>query len=113
MQASKRQLFAVPLLVTQNMEYVRSVTVETLQLVMRLKLAKQLESSLLSLLENQVHSLQCVLSTQAELLETILLKVYRVFKSCLKREILKVKLSLQKSMEKFKKLRSEEHTSEL
>src|SRR5690606_40442661 len=53
--------------VTRNTEFVRNVTVSTLQRARRLKLEKRSVSSLHNPSENQEHSLQCVHSILGEL----------------------------------------------
>src|SRR5699024_9918771 len=63
------------------------------------------ELLLLNQLVNLVHSLQCVHSTQVELLETTLHKGCLEFRNCLKLETLKGKPLLVNLLEQFKKLR--------
>src|SRR5699024_1456680 len=68
-----------------------------------LKWEKQKELLLLNQLVNLVHSLQCVHSTQVELLEMTLHKGCLEFRNCLKLETLKGKQILVNLLELFKK----------
>lgn len=94
----KKFLFVAYSHVNLSLVYVLNVMVKTLLQLIRLKLVKQLVSSLLNLSVNLVHSLQCVHSTPVGLPVTkISHRVFHVLKNCSKQENQNIMLSLLKS----------------
>ena len=94
----KKFLFVAYSHVNLSLVYVLNVMVKTLLQLIRLKLVKQLVSSLLNLSVNLVHSLQCVHSTLVGLPVTkISHRVFHVLKNCSKQENQNIMLSLLKS----------------
>lgn len=94
----KKFLFVAYSHVNLSLVYVLNVMVKTLLQLIRLKLVKQLVSSLLNLSVNLVHSLQCVHSTLVGLPVTkISHRVFHVLKNYSKQENQNIMLSLLKS----------------